>query len=170
MLSAPSPFGFCFAITIGSSRAASTQCSRAKGREIVRTPIQVPQANGIAEGFVRTIRCECLDWLLIVETRLLEHAHTVFIEDYNGCRPHRGLDLVPPNGRSPIEHWTAWHRGAFAIGQWARKGERTLIVNTGRPDPVPGLRSSTKCTEGVPCRTPIAPRPRLARECRPHPA
>lgn len=33
---------------------------------IVRTPIQVPQANGIAERFVRTARSECLDWLLIL--------------------------------------------------------------------------------------------------------
>jgi hypothetical protein len=32
---------------------------------IVRTPIQVPEANGIAERFVQTARSECLDWLLI---------------------------------------------------------------------------------------------------------
>src|SRR4030095_16169583 len=30
---------------------------------IVRTPIQAPEANGIAERFVRTARSECLDWL-----------------------------------------------------------------------------------------------------------
>jgi len=29
---------------------------------IVRTPIQVPEANGIAERFVRTGRSEWLDW------------------------------------------------------------------------------------------------------------
>ena len=32
---------------------------------VIRTPIQVPEANGIAERFVRTARSECLDWLLI---------------------------------------------------------------------------------------------------------
>jgi hypothetical protein len=36
---------------------------------IVRTPIQTPQANGIAERFVRTVRAECLDWLLILNAR-----------------------------------------------------------------------------------------------------
>jgi hypothetical protein len=38
----------------------------AENIRIVRTPIQVPEANGIAEPFVRTARSECLDWLLIV--------------------------------------------------------------------------------------------------------
>jgi putative transposase len=42
------------------------------GIRIVGTPIQVPQANGIAERFVRTIRSECLDWLLIANARHLE--------------------------------------------------------------------------------------------------
>ena len=32
-----------------------------QGTRILRTPIQVPEANGIAERFVRTVRSECLD-------------------------------------------------------------------------------------------------------------
>jgi transposase InsO family protein len=73
---------------------------------IIRTPIRVPEANGIAERFVRTARSECLDWLLIVNARHLEHALTSFIDHYNGWRPHRSLGLRPPNGRPPIEPWT----------------------------------------------------------------
>ena len=72
---------------------------------IIRTPIQVPEANGIAERFVRTVRSECLDWLLIVNARHLQHTLTVFIDHYNGSRPHRSLDLLPPSGRPPIETW-----------------------------------------------------------------
>ncbi|PYQ73928.1 MAG: hypothetical protein DMG04_12225 [Acidobacteria bacterium] len=41
------------------------------GIRIVRTPIQAPLANGIAERFVRTVRSECLDWLLIANRRHL---------------------------------------------------------------------------------------------------
>jgi hypothetical protein len=36
---------------------------------VVRTPIHAPEANGIAERFVRTVRSECLDWLLILNAR-----------------------------------------------------------------------------------------------------
>ena len=73
---------------------------------IVRTPIQTPEANGIAERFVRTARAECLDWLLILNAWHLERALTVFIDHYNRWRPHRSLDLVPPNGRTSATPWT----------------------------------------------------------------
>jgi transposase InsO family protein len=78
----------------------------AQGTRIIRTPVQVPEANGIAERFVRTTRTECLDWLLILNTRHLERTLAVFVDHYNGHRPHRGLDLAPPNGRAATETWS----------------------------------------------------------------
>ena len=41
-------------------------------------------------------RAECLDWLLILDRRHLERVLRVFVEHYNAHRPHRSLDLVPP--------------------------------------------------------------------------
>ena len=78
----------------------------AQGTRIIRTPIQAPEANGIAERFVRTARTECLDWLLTLSTRHLERTLTAFVDHYNGHRPHRSLDLVPPNGRAATKKWT----------------------------------------------------------------
>jgi hypothetical protein len=71
----------------------------AQNLRVIRTPVQVPEANGIAERFVRTIRSECLDWLMIVNPRHLAYAVKVFVDRDNGCRPHRSLGLFPPNGR-----------------------------------------------------------------------
>jgi putative transposase len=63
---------------------------------IVKTPVRAPKANAFAERFVGTIRRECLDWLLILNCRHLEHVLRDYIDHYNTHRPHRSLDLVPP--------------------------------------------------------------------------
>jgi len=70
---------------------------RSEGIEIIRTPVRAPKANAIAERFVRTARSECLDWLLILNRPHLERVLRVFIHHYNGHRPHRSLNLLPPD-------------------------------------------------------------------------
>jgi putative transposase len=80
---------------------------RSDGIRIVRTPWRVPQANGVAERFVRTVRSECLDWYLILNEQHLEHVLRVFIDHYNGHRPHRALGLIPPKPRRlPGSEWS----------------------------------------------------------------
>jgi len=70
---------------------------RSEGIRVVKTPVRAPKANAIAERFVRTFRSECLDWLLILNRRHLEHVLRVYVDHYNRQRPHRALDLKPPN-------------------------------------------------------------------------
>ena len=70
---------------------------RSEGIRVVRTPVRAPKANAIAERFVRTIRSECLDWLLILNRRHLEHVLRVYTHHYNHQRPHRALALRPPH-------------------------------------------------------------------------
>jgi putative transposase len=74
---------------------------RSEGIEIVRTPVRAPKANAVAERFVRTVRAECLDWLLILNRRHLERVLRVFVEHYNCHRPHRALNLMPPDPQRP---------------------------------------------------------------------
>jgi putative transposase len=69
---------------------------RSEQIRIVRTPVRAPKANAIAERFVRTIRSECLDWLLILNRRQLERVLRVYFDHYNTQRPHRALKLQPP--------------------------------------------------------------------------
>jgi len=71
-------------------------CFRSGGVEIVRTLFQRPQANGVAERFVRTVRAECLDWPLILNEQHLDRVLAVFVDHYNGHRPHRALALTAP--------------------------------------------------------------------------
>ena len=67
-----------------------------EGIEIVKAPVRAPKANAIAERFVGTARRECLDWLLILNRRHLEHVLRVFLAHYNAHGPHRSLNLTPP--------------------------------------------------------------------------
>jgi putative transposase len=60
-----------------------------------------PQANAIAERFVKTVRTECLDWLLIVNRRHLDRVLRVYVAHYNIHRPHSALKLQPPQPREP---------------------------------------------------------------------
>jgi putative transposase len=74
---------------------------RSERVRIVKTPIRSPRANAIAERFVRTIRAECLDWLLILNRRHLEHVLHVYVDHYNTQRPHQALKLQPPDRGEP---------------------------------------------------------------------
>jgi Integrase core domain len=63
---------------------------RSEGAQVLLTPVQAPRANAYAERWVRTVRAECLDWLLIVSRGHLEQILRVYVAYYNRHRPHRG--------------------------------------------------------------------------------
>jgi putative transposase len=69
---------------------------RSDGTEVICTPIRAPKANAFAERWVRTVRTECLDWMLVIGRRHLEQVLGVYVEHYNLERPHRGLALATP--------------------------------------------------------------------------
>ena len=69
---------------------------RSEGGEVVVTPVRAPTANAYAERWVRTVRVECLDWLLIVNRRHLEQILRIYVQHYNQHRPHRALGLEAP--------------------------------------------------------------------------
>jgi putative transposase len=65
--------------------------------EVLITPVQAPNANVYAERSICTVRAECLDWLLIVGRGHLEQVLRLYLEHYNGHRPHRALQLESPD-------------------------------------------------------------------------
>ena len=85
---------------------------RSEQIRIVKTPVRAPKANAIAERFVRTVRAECLDWLLILNRRHLERVLRVYIDHYNTQRPHRALELQPPEPR---------HEARTTVGEIRRR-------------------------------------------------
>jgi putative transposase len=74
---------------------------RSEGAKVILTPIQAPNANAFAERWVRTVRAECLDWMLILGRRHLDQVLRVYADHYNRQRPHRALALAAPLPQIP---------------------------------------------------------------------
>jgi putative transposase len=69
------------------------------GVRIIKTPVQAPRANAIAERWIASARRECLDRMLITGERHLRLVLSEYIDHYNQHRPHRALQQSPPAGR-----------------------------------------------------------------------
>ena len=67
-----------------------------EGISIIHTPFQAPNANAHAERWVRTVREECLDHILIINAEHLQRVLIEFSQYYNTSRPHQGIDQQMP--------------------------------------------------------------------------
>jgi len=67
-----------------------------EGVETVLTPYRAPNANALAERWVRSVRNECLDRLLIVNQAHRRRVLREYIDYYNARRPHQGLNQQAP--------------------------------------------------------------------------
>ncbi|MGH9200202.1 MAG: integrase core domain-containing protein [Vicinamibacterales bacterium] len=69
-----------------------------EGVRVIRTPARAPNCNAFAERFVRSIKEECLDRLLVLGERHLRRAIAEFVAHYHVERNHQGLnnELIEP--------------------------------------------------------------------------
>jgi putative transposase len=72
------------------------------GIRVVRIPPRCPRANCFAERFVRTVRTELTDRVLIFSQRHLRMVLAEYVRHYNGRRPHRARDLHAPRPTHPV--------------------------------------------------------------------
>jgi transposase InsO family protein len=85
-----SKFGSCFA------RVATTSAIK-----VLKTPVHAPRANAVCERFLRSIRQECLDHVLILHERQLQRVLNAYMMYFNQARPHQGIgQQIPVQRRS----------------------------------------------------------------------
>jgi len=74
---------------------------RSEGIRVIKAPVRAPKARAHAERWVGSVRRECLDRLLILSRRHLQHVLAAYVAHYNEHRPHRSLEQRPPLAQPP---------------------------------------------------------------------
>jgi len=67
-----------------------------EGIRVLRTPYRTPVANAFAERWVRSVREECLDKLLVFGETHLRRVLLEYTTYFNCARPHQGLEQRCP--------------------------------------------------------------------------
>jgi hypothetical protein len=109
----------------------------AAGIQVRKIPPRAPRANAYAERWVRTVRTECLDWILIRNTRHLRRVLTVYLHHYNNRSPApqpRPADTA----RGSIPRWESrrcWRRADRVCGRprWSDPRVPACRLTAGAP-------------------------------------
>lgn len=90
------PLRFLIHDNDGSFCQAFDAVFESEGLQVINTPVRAPNANAFAERWVRTVREECLDHLLIINAAHLRRILIEFVQYYNASRPHQGIRQQSP--------------------------------------------------------------------------
>jgi putative transposase len=69
---------------------------RSEGVNVISTPVRAPNANAFMERWIRSVRGECLDKLLIINQTHLRRIMCDYVAVFNTARPHHGLEQRIP--------------------------------------------------------------------------
>ena len=67
---------------------------KSSGIKPVKLPARSPDLNSIAERFVKSVKSECLDHLILSSVKQLEYAIAQYCEYYHHERIHQSLDRI----------------------------------------------------------------------------
>jgi transposase InsO family protein len=88
-----------------------------EGVTVVQTPPRTPRANAYAERWIRTVRAECTDRMLIYNERHLRSILTTYVDHYNRHRPHQSRRQRPPDHDEPaVISMEGWIRRRTVLG------------------------------------------------------
>jgi len=76
---------------------------RSEGIRVIKAPVRAPKARAHAKRWVGSARRECLDRILILGRRHLQHVVATYTPHYNEHRPQARALTPIPSGRAPAD-------------------------------------------------------------------
>ncbi len=82
---------------------AVARVAAANGITVLRTAYRAPRQNATCERFLRSVRRECLDHVLVLGEAHLRRVLCEYAAYFNGARPHQGLrQRIPDDPEGPV--------------------------------------------------------------------
>ena len=107
--------------------ASFDEVFRSEGIRVIKTPVRSPRANAFAERWVRTVRNECLDWLLILSRSHLDRVLRQYVAHFTSDATTCSVDLFTST--------TRWLYSQTGHSQRFVGGQTSLVAKRGgRPD------------------------------------
>jgi transposase InsO family protein len=81
---------------------------RSEDMKVIPTPPHAPNANAFSERWIRSVREECLDKVLIINQAHLRRVMQEYAQFFNTARPHQGIDqqipipMQEPRAQGPV--------------------------------------------------------------------
>jgi hypothetical protein len=109
--------------------------ARATGIRIVRTAVRAPNMNAVCERFLGSLRRECLDHVLVLDSRHFQRVVAEYVRYHNAARPHQGIhQLTPVPAERPAEGnivalpSARWLPSRLSKGRMRQPGAREFLA------------------------------------------
>jgi putative transposase len=100
--------------------------------EFLNIPYEAPNANAVAERWVRSVGEECLDHLIILNERHLCRVLSDYVTYYNARCPHRGIQQDSPLGLTIATEGPIRYEGCSEVSSVITIGRLPDTYSSGR--------------------------------------
>src|SRR2546430_6203548 len=129
---------------------------KSEGIEVLLTPPQAPRANAYAERWVRTVRRECLDRVLIYGTRHLLTVLSEYRRTTTAIARIKGAGNAHPTATRFRRRLLIWPACGYDVGRWCTVSSTSMSRSRSQNRILERHRTSPRGGRATGCCTAVA--------------